>query len=175
MHSRAANLINDSLEGWAPSPEAQQIIIWRVLQMLLARYGSVPLGQMLVSMTTVVLNELGRAPTVTELCEATGLPKSSISRYISAQMAQDLITETIDPQDRRRRMLGQTDAGKAERRWQVREMRKILQSVCDWDRGRSAGGEINPADELEAMKAVARGDAPEAFHPKPKRGRPAAA
>lgn len=175
MHSRAANLISERLEGWSPSPEAQQIIMWRIMQMFLARYGSVPLGQMLVSMTTVVLNELGRAPTVTELCEATGLPKSSISRYISAQMEQDLVTETIDPQDRRRRMLGQTDTGKAERRWQVRQMRKILDSVCDWDHARAAGGQINPDDELEAMKAVARGEAPEAFHPKRKRGSSAAA
>lgn len=175
MHSRAANLFSDRLEGWTPSPEAQQIIIWRLLQLFLARYGSVPLGQMLVSMTTIVLNELGRAPTVTELCEATGLPKSSISRYVSAQMEQDLVMETIDSQDRRRRMLSQTDGGKTERRWQVRQMRKILDSVCDWDRARAAGGGIDPDAELEAMKAVARGEAPEAFHPRRKGAPPAAA
>ena len=170
MQSRASNLFTDELEGWTPSPEAQQIIIWRVLHLWLARYGSVPLGQMLVLMTTVILNELGRAPTVTELCEATGLPKSSISRYISAQMEQGVVTETIDPQDRRRRMLSPTEAGKTERRWQVREIRKILESVHAWDMAQASAGEVNPEDELEAMKAVARGDAPEPFHPTTKRG-----
>ena len=175
MQSQAANLISDRLQDWAPSAEAQQIIIWRVMQMFLARYGSVPLGQLLVSMTTVVLNELGRAPTVTELCEATGLPKSSISRYISAQMEQNVLTETIDPHDRRRRLLSQTDAGKAERRWQVRQMRKILEQVCDWDRVREAGSQIDIDDELEAMKAIARGESPSPFHPQGKRSRPAAA
>lgn len=175
MQSRAANLISDRLSGWAPSPEAQQIIIWRVMQMFMARYGSVPLGQLLVSLTTIVLNEMGRAPTVTELCEATGLPKSSISRYISAQMEKGTVVETIDPQDRRRRMLGQTDAGKNERRWQVRQMRKILESVHDWDQARVGTGEIDADDELEAMKAVARGESPDSVQTARKRSRPAAA
>ena len=170
MQSRAANLVTERLSGWSPSPEAQQIVIWRVVQMFLARYGSVPLGQLLVSLTTVVLNEMGRAPTVTELCEATGLPKSSISRYISAQMEKGTVVETIDPQDRRRRMLNQTDAGKNERRWQIRQMRKILESVYDWDQVRAAGAEIDPVDELEAMKAVARGETTDQFLPGRKPG-----
>lgn len=175
MQSRAANLISDNLDGWSPSPEAQQIIMWRIMQMFLSRYGSVPLGQLLVSMTTIVLNEMGRAPTVTELCEATGLPKSSISRYISAQMEKGTVVETIDPQDRRRRMLSQTDTGKTERRWQVRQIRKILESVRDWDVARAAGEQIDPDDQLEAMKAVVRGDSPDAAQSGRKRGRPAAA
>ena len=166
MNAQASNLISDKLEGWSPSAEAQQVIIWRVLQLFLARYGSVPLGQLLVSMTTVVLNEMGRAPTVTELCEATGLPKSSISRYISAAMEQDLVSETIDADDRRRRMLGQTETGKTERKWQVRSIRKILEEVAEWDQGRAAaGGALDVESELEAMKHVAR-NSPEEFQPR---------
>lgn len=172
MQSRPTNLMSDHLAGWTPSPEAQQVIIWRVMQMFLARYGSVPLGQLLVTMTTTVLNELGRAPTVTDLCEATGLPKSSISRYISAHMEQGLVEESIDPRDRRRRMLGLTDTGRAERRWQNQNLRKILDDVCEWDRARQAG-ELDQEDELEAMKNVARGLAKEPFHRR-KRGRSAA-
>ncbi|MGI9330633.1 MAG: MarR family transcriptional regulator [Gammaproteobacteria bacterium] len=151
----AKTLLSPKLEGWTPSAEGQQVIIWRVLQLFLARYGSIPLGQLLVSMTTVVLNELGRAPTVTELCDATGLPKSSISRYISAAMEQDMVSETIDSEDRRRRMLGQTENGKNERRWQVREIRKILEETADWDRQReTAGGALDPEAELAAMIQV---------------------
>jgi len=171
----ATTLLSPKLEGWSPSAEAQQVIIWRVLQLFLARYGSVPLGQLLVSMTTVVLNELGRAPTVTELCEATGLPKSSISRYISAAMEQDMVAETIDSEDRRRRMLSQTDAGKTERRWQIRQIRKILEEASDWDRQReAAGGALDPEAELEAMKQVSR-HSPEIIAPERKKSAKAAA
>lgn len=169
MATKAANLITEKIEGWTPSAEAQQVIFWRMLQVLMARYGSVPLGQLLVGMTATVLNEMGRAPTVTELCEATGLPKSSISRYISAQMDQGVLFETIDPQDRRRRMLDQTDAGKAERRWQIRQMRKILEEVRAWDAARKPG-ELDPGEELEKMKRAAS-NPPEEFHKRRKRGR----
>lgn len=173
MAPRAANLITDKLAGWTPSAEAQGVIIWRVLQLYLARYGSIPLGEMLVSMTTIVLNELGVAPTVTDLCEATGLPKSSISRYISAAMQQELVSETIDTKDRRRRMLTLTETGKNERRWQVRQIRRILEDVAEWDRARAAG-ELDARAELDAMKQVA-GNPPEEFRPRGKRGARAAA
>ena len=35
----------------------------------MVRYGSAPLGQALVGITNSILNEMGHAPTVTELCE----------------------------------------------------------------------------------------------------------
>ncbi|MDJ0928392.1 MAG: MarR family winged helix-turn-helix transcriptional regulator [Gammaproteobacteria bacterium] len=167
----ATNLITDKLAGWTPSPEAQSMIFWRILQLFMARYGSVPLGQLLVGMTATVLNELGRSPTVTELCEATGLPKSSISRYISSQMEQGVVQETIDPQDRRRRMLTQTDVGRAERQWQTTEMRRILEEVRAWDEARTEQ-EVghNPATELEAMKQVIQ-NSPGEFQGRRKRGR----
>ena len=167
----ASNLITDKLADWTPSPEAQSMIFWRILQLFMARYGSVPLGQLLVGMTATVLNELGRSPTVTELCEATGLPKSSISRYISAQMEQGVVQETIDPQDRRRRMLMQTDFGRAERQWQITEMRRILEEVRDWDDARAAQEVGRSAEtELDVMKQIVR-DAPAEFQGRRKRGR----
>ena len=95
MQNRTPDLITKALEGWRPSAEAQQLIFWRLLQLMMARYGSVPLGQCLVGMTNTIVNEMGRAPTVTELCEATGLPKSSISRYISAQMEQGVVPKIL--------------------------------------------------------------------------------
>ncbi|RMF98935.1 MAG: MarR family transcriptional regulator [Gammaproteobacteria bacterium] len=175
MPAKPANLITDELQGWTPSPEAQAVIFWRFLQLFLARYGSVPLGQLLVGMTATVLNELGHAPTVTELCEATGLPKSSISRYIAAQMEQGVIYETIDPSDRRRRMLAQTDSGRTERQWQIRQMRKILENVRQWDENVRGGAEaLDPGYELEQMKTVVR-NSPEPFRGRRKRGRPAKA
>jgi DNA-binding MarR family transcriptional regulator len=152
---KASNHFSPRVEGWVPTPEAQMVIFWRIMHMYMARYGSIPLGQMLVELTTVVLNELGRPPTVTDLCDATGLPKSSISRYISAQMTQGLIAEVIDPADRRRRKLILTDKGKEERKWQVKHVRKILEDVKNWDeKAAGEGHALDPDHEFDRMKLV---------------------
>jgi DNA-binding MarR family transcriptional regulator len=173
MKNDGPDLISDEMQGWTPSPEAQHLMLWRVLHLLMARYGSIPLGQALVGITSTMLNEMGHAPTVTELCEATGLPKSSISRYISAQMEQGVVTEDIDPRDRRRRMLRQTDEGKKERQWMIREMRRIVSDLHDEDRERGSRP-ADPAVELQRMKAIAAG-APDEYHQRRRRGRRSAA
>jgi DNA-binding MarR family transcriptional regulator len=153
MPIKASNHFSPRLSGWTPTPEAQMVIFWRIMHMYMARYGSIPLGQMLVELTTVVLNELGRPPTVTDLCDATGLPKSSISRYISSQMTRDMVSEVIDPNDRRRRKLILTEKGLEERRWQVKQVRKVLEDVKDWDlKVKASGQPIDPDLEFERMK-----------------------
>lgn len=174
--AKPVELVSKSLDGWAPSPEAQLVVCWRVMHLYMHRYGSIPLGQMLVELTTIVLNELGLPPTVTDLCETTGLPKSSISRYISAQMSQRMIEEVIDPNDRRRRKLVMTDKGRAERAWQIKEVNKILVAAREWDIEKTKnGGKIDPETELRAMKLV-NDDPPELVGRKrKKRGQSAAA
>ncbi len=167
MGTEIPAIIPEELAGWTPSEAAQAMVIWRVLHMFLARYGSVPLGQLLVGLTATHLNELGQAPTVTELCEATGLPKSSISRYISAQMEQGVVSETIDPEDRRRRMLDQTEAGRRERRWQIQQMRQILTEVRQWETSQHAP---ESATALQEMRRAA-GEPPSEFGKRRKRGR----
>lgn len=153
MTIKSSNHFTQRLAGWTPSAEAQMVIFWRIMHLYMARYGSIPLGQMLVELTTVVLNELGRPPTVTDLCDATGLPKSSISRYISSQMTRNMVSEVIDPSDRRRRKLVLTDKGTEERRWQVKQVRKIIEDVKDWDlKVRASGHGIDPDLEFERMK-----------------------
>ena len=168
---KASNHFSPRLEGWAPTAEAQMVIFWRIIHMYMARYGSIPLGQMLVELTTLVLNELGRPPTVTDLCDATGLPKSSISRYISAQMAQGMVAEVIDPNDRRRRKLVLTDKGKDERRWQVKHVRAILEDVRAWDEKSQASNQpLDPDLEFDRMK-LATANAPEMIGRKRKKRR----
>ncbi|MGI9343013.1 MAG: MarR family winged helix-turn-helix transcriptional regulator [Gammaproteobacteria bacterium] len=158
---KASNHFSPKVEGWSPTAEAQMVIFWRIIHMYMSRYGSIPLGQMLVELTTVVLNELGRPPTVTDLCDATGLPKSSISRYISSQMTQGMVAEVIDPNDRRRRKLVLTDKGKDERRWQVKHVRKLLEEVKAWDEKNANSGQApDPDIEFERMK-LANVNAPE--------------
>ncbi len=159
------------LNGWAASPEAQMVIFWRIMHLYMSRYGSIPLGQMLVELTTIVLNELGRPPTVTDLCEATGLPKSSISRYISAQMKAAMVTEVIDPKDRRRRKLVLTEEGVTERRWQVKQVRKIIENVMSWDqKNQQSKQPLDPDLEFERMR-LNNASAPEMIGRKRKKRR----
>ena len=150
---KAADHLGTKNKDWSPSPEAQMVIFWRIMHLYMSRYGSIPVGQMLVELTTIVLNELGRPPTVTDLCEATGLPKSSISRYVSAQMSRGMVSEVIDPQDRRRRKLVPTENGKDERKWQVKQVRKIIEAARKWDEMSHDGKQVlDPEEEFERMK-----------------------
>ncbi len=105
---------------------AQMGVFWRILHLITARYGNYPMGQTLVALTMVFLNEQGLPPTLTDLCEATGLPKASVSRYVSWQLREGLCEEHIDPADRRRRLLIQTEKGKAEWEWQIKELNKVF-------------------------------------------------
>ncbi len=91
-------------------------LVWRWLLMSVHRYGSLPTGELLTVLTIVVLDRANYHPTVTDLSEVTQLPKSSISRYISDQMAKGFLEEYIDPTDRRRRRLRPTEVARAELR-----------------------------------------------------------
>jgi DNA-binding MarR family transcriptional regulator len=173
MLMKASDHLGSRVEGWTPSPEAQMAVFWRLIHLYMARDGSIPLGQMLVELTTILLNELGRPPTVTDLCEATGLPKSSISRYISSQMAQGMVAEVIDPNDRRRRKLVLTDKGKEERRWQVKSVRKLLEEVNAWDEKIQHNNQpLDPDLEFERMKSTVA-NSPEMIGKKRKKRRAA--
>jgi len=111
------------------TPQAQMGIFWRIMHMITSRYGNYSMGQTLVALTMVFLNERGMPPTLTDLCEATGLPKASVSRYVSWQIREGLCEERIDATDRRRRLLVQTRKGKAEWDWQIKELGKVFADV----------------------------------------------
>jgi DNA-binding MarR family transcriptional regulator len=104
----------------------QMVVFWRILHMMISRYGNNPMGQTLVVLTMVFLNDRGMPPTMSQLCEATGLPKATVSRYVSSQIKAGLVEEMIDPDDRRRRLLVQTGKGKAEWKWQVEQLDRIF-------------------------------------------------
>ena len=70
-------------------------------------------------------------------------------------------------------MLRQTEDGKKERQWMIREMRNIVSALHDEDRERGS----QPADpevELQRMKAIAS-NAPEEYVQRRRRGRRSAA
>ena len=115
-------------------------IFWRVLHLLIGRYGNHPMGQLLVALTMVFLNEQGTPPTMTDVCDATGLPKASVSRYITWQINEGLVTEEIDPHDRRRRFLLQTAKGKREWKWQIKQMESLFSTISsEADAARTEG------------------------------------
>lgn len=114
----------------ATTPEGQMALFWRILHLITARYGNYPMGQCLVALTMVFLNERGKPPTMTELCRATGLPKASVSRYVSWQIKQGLAREVIDPNDRRQRRLIQTPRGKKEWNWQTEQLGVLFDEVA---------------------------------------------
>ena len=103
--------------------------LWRLLHMMVTQHGSHPTGQILIAFTISVLHEIGYSPTLGELCKVTGLPKSTVSRFISWQISHGYTDETIDPNDRRRRYLGPTAKGKAEMRRLVDEVDQLFGDV----------------------------------------------
>jgi DNA-binding MarR family transcriptional regulator len=109
----------------------QLALFWNMMHLVIARYGNQSMGQLLVTLTVVFLDERGMRPTLKDLCDATGLPKTSISRYVSWHIKAGLFREVVDPRDRRRRFLTQTAKGKRERRWQLEEMEKLFGDMLE--------------------------------------------
>jgi DNA-binding MarR family transcriptional regulator len=144
----------------ALTPGAQMSIFWRILHLLTSRYGNHPMGQLLVALTMVFLNERGMPPTLTDLCDATGLPKASVSRYVSWQLSEGLVKESVDPNDRRRRLLVQTRKGKAEWRWQTKQLEKLFGEVGELDAKLRVEGDGRDAVEILRLMTELTNNAP---------------
>jgi DNA-binding MarR family transcriptional regulator len=139
-------------------------VFWRVLHLFASRYGSHPVGQVLVVLTLIFLNDRGMPPTMMELCKATGRPKGSVSRYVSSQIKQGFVKEVVDPNDRRRRLLKQTRKGKSEWNWQVRQMDRLFDEIFKMDgRFRVTGDQRSATELLDHMEGITKG-APKRRH-----------
>ena len=117
-------------KGFDPELSIPYALVWRWMLQSVNRYGSIPTGELLIVLTIVVLDQGGYHATVTDLADITGLPKSSISRYVSDQMSKGFLEEYIDDQDRRRRRLRPSQAAVREldENWNqaIREMYKAV-------------------------------------------------
>ena len=137
------------------TPTAQMAIFWRVLNLIIGSYGNYPAGQVLVALTMVFLHDRDMNPTLTDLCKATGLPKATVSRYVSWQLSEGLAEEAIDPNDRRRRVLMRTDKGREAMRWQRDQMRELFKEAGKLDAAfRVEGGHVDAEDMLASMKRL---------------------
>jgi len=136
-------------------------LLWRLLEFNVSRYGSFPTGQLLIVLTFVLLDEAGYFPTVTELAEITGLPKSTVSRYISTELSKGDLEEVIDPRDRRRRRLRRSQKAHEEANWHRQQVREIAAGMrlafAPNDDGEQPGAELQAA-LAKRVRSAAAGD-----------------
>ena len=102
-------------------------MIWQLIEIMVDRYGSYPTGHLFTILTVVLLDRVDYQPTVGELAEITGLPKSTVSRYVSIDMKTGFMEEVIDPEDRRQRRLHPTQKSRDEQVWQVKKILNVLE------------------------------------------------
>jgi len=103
--------------------------LWRFLHLAVHRYRGGLTGEALMVLTILILDRTGHQPTVSELGSFLGLPKSTISRYVANQIEVAHLEEVIDPQDRRRRLLQPTDAGRKELDWLMAQITDVAASA----------------------------------------------
>lgn len=127
-------------------------MFWRLMEMSVHRYGSFPTGQLLIVLTIMLLDRADYHPTVGELAEITRLPKSTVSRYVSAEMNNGYLEERIDPEDRRRRRLHPTDRAREEQVAHQQDVRDIAKSCVSVYRG-----EVCNEDQGNAIKKILLG------------------
>ena len=120
---------------------------WRLLFTNVHEYGSTPTGGLLVVMTILLLDRADYSPTIADLIEIIGLPKTSVSRYVSEQIKNGFLKEVIDPQDRRRRFLRPTPKARKHREWHQDQTLKLVRLSSDAIRG--LGESRDPVSDLK--------------------------
>ena len=120
---------------------------WRLLYTNVHEYGTTPTGGLLVVMTILLLDRAGYSPTIADLIEITGLPKTSVSRYVSAQMKAGYLKEVINPEDRRRRFLRPTSKARKHRKWHADQTLKLVRLSSEAIRG--LGKSKDPVSDLK--------------------------
>ena len=132
--------------------------MWRVLYLSVNAYDISPTAELLTMMTITLMDRAGYHPTISDLVEITGLAQPRVTRYISKQLKNDFLTETIDLQDRRIHRLHPTEKAKREAEWhqeQTLEMVRLSNDVF-----RSMGNSDDPVASLKALFSGISGSFP---------------
>ncbi len=130
-------------------------MFWRMLFTAVNRYDSSPTPELLTLMTINLFHEADYGPTITEVVELTGLEQSSVSRYVAHALKSGLMTETIDPIDRRLRRLRPTVKGRRKGAAHENEMLKTARLSTEAYRGK--GESKNPVQDLKNILLATRG------------------
>ena len=113
--------------------------LWRFMHLSVHRYASGLTGEALVVLTIMMLDRSNDNPTISDLADITGLPKSNISRYVANQLKVGHLIEKIDPTDRRRRVLVPTEEGIREQEWMRKQIEELAEEI---------GSDAKPLPEL---------------------------
>jgi DNA-binding MarR family transcriptional regulator len=141
-----------SIIGQSPSTLLTYSLVWGWLHFANKRFDPMSSGQMLTAMTIIMLHDLGYEPTVSDLTRLTGMPKSSVSRYVSREMELGFLEEYVDQADRRQRRLRATAAARPELKKQC-EMILALFDFCQQRSNQSNQISHEFIDELEEKLA----------------------
>jgi|GEM_PF-3340049 len=143
------------MSKWKATPDqfsGMYACFWRLLEIMVSRYGSFPTGHLLTVVTLVLLDRAGYHPTVGELADITHLPKSTVSRYVAIDMNSGYLEEVIDPQDRRRRRLHPTEKSREEQKWQMERVLEAAEMSVQ-----AIGGRGHSEDPAADLKRILRG------------------
>ena len=130
-------------------------MFWRMLFSAVNGYDSSPTPELLTLMTINLFHEADYGPTITEVVELTGLEQSSVSRYVAHALKSGLMTETIDPIDRRLRRLRPTVKGRRKAAAHEKEMLNTARLSTEAFRGK--GESKNPVQDLKNILLATRG------------------
>jgi DNA-binding MarR family transcriptional regulator len=113
------------------------------------RYDTTGAGELLTVITINLLDKAGYNATISELVEITGLPESSVSRYVSRRIQAGLLTQVLDTQDRRRRHLSLTDEGRKEEKWHQDQSLRMRQLSIE-----ALYGLVKSKDSVSELKKI---------------------
>ena len=131
------------------------VMFWRMLYFTINKYEGNPTAELLTLITINLLNDVGCGPTITDLVDLTGLEQSSVSRYVARALNMGLLTEVIDPEDRRLRHLSATAMGR--KKGAAYEKKMIETARLSTDAFRGKGKSKDPAQDLKNILLEIRG------------------
>ena len=149
------------LKFTALSSNAVGALQWRLANLYFQKFGNIPLGQQLVQITLMSLHDRKWYPTVGQLARIVDMPRTTISRHISAIIAAGQVLEAIDPSDRRRRVLKPTKKGNRARESLYKHANALIARVAELDQYGAGKGErpIESLDDVLEMTDAARRNA----------------
>lgn len=100
--------------GPAPPADLQLEWLWVMVSFHAHQFRGRPIAEVLASWTNILLLHKGLNPTIGDLAKASGLPRATISRYVSSTIQNGWAEELVNPRNRRRRELHLTEAGAKE-------------------------------------------------------------
>ena len=131
---RTPGSLPSSQHGTTLSQEQVLAVLCRFLQLGLRHYDGGLTAETLAVLLILAMDRAGHAPSVSELAELVGVPKSNMSRYVANQINAGHLEEVIVPTDRRRRLLRPSDAGRKEFTWIMGEISEIASAIGQDDK-----------------------------------------